>query len=245
MELISVNDDEILISSLDFLSEIVNPARLSAGESRVEHKKFRDRIEDELKNDHETVRVNFTFTEEINNLGFKIKRRTKIYELNYDQALRIGMRESKSVRKVVSSRLSMFVDRHLPPLPPTTHLIPTSFSEALQLAADQAKKIEIDKPKVDFANRVSECKAGVSLGEFAKAIGMGRNRLFAQLRLMHVLIGFGSEYNNPYQKFIDSGYFSVRQSTYSVNGEYRVTNTALITGKGEVWLTQKIKQAQI
>lgn len=52
----------------------------------------------------------------------------------------IGMRESKAVRKNVLAALKQ----------KQTPLLPQSFSEALQLAADQARKIEEDKPKVEY-----------------------------------------------------------------------------------------------
>ncbi|MGL5486775.1 MAG: hypothetical protein ACRDC6_10870 [Shewanella sp.] len=46
-EIISVNH-EIVMSSLDFLNNIINPARIEAGEAPHEPRKFLAKIEDEF-----------------------------------------------------------------------------------------------------------------------------------------------------------------------------------------------------
>ncbi|SHO54377.1 phage antirepressor KilAC domain-containing protein [Vibrio quintilis] len=125
--------------------------------------------------------------------------------------------------------------------------IPQSLPEALQLAADLAKKNEeaekqlaIAAPKVDFADRVAGVNKGIQIGNFAKAVGLGPRRIFQVLRNLNILMSGGCRHNLPFQKYIDLGYFQVRQGTYEARGEQRISHTPLITGKGEQWLTHKL-----
>ena len=69
--------------------------------------------------------------------------------------------------------------------------IPQTLSEALYLAASQAKQIEEQnkqleeqKPKVEFFNQVTDSTDAVDMKECAKILnmGIGRNRLFEFLR---------------------------------------------------------------
>lgn len=128
--------------------------------------------------------------------------------------------------------------------------IPQSLPEALQLAADLAKQNEqvsrqlaIAAPKAEFADHISLAKKGVLLGQFAKTIGIGPNTIFRVLREMGVLMHSGSNYNMPYQDFIDRGYFTIKQGAFELNSEIKISHTPLITGKGEIWLRKKLLDA--
>ena len=48
--------------------------------------------------------------------------------------------------------------------------------------------------------------------------------------------------NEPYQKYVDSGYFEIRQGTYKTSyGEKSYTQT-LITGKGQIYFCEKMRK---
>lgn len=126
--------------------------------------------------------------------------------------------------------------------------IPQSFPEALRLAAELAEQnqaltfqIAADAPKVDFHDRVA-VSSGVLIGQFAKSIGVGQNRLFSWLRANGYLIAtVGARRNTPYQKYIENGYFDVTQSTYETPGkETRAAFTTNITGKGQTAITKRL-----
>ena len=101
--------------------------------------------------------------------------------------------------------------------------IPKSFSEALQLAADQARQIEeqqkaieqkdarISKlqPKADFADIAFKAEGKVDIGQAAKILGLpfGRNTLFKKLKEKGILFNR----NEPKQRYIDAGYFELTQ----------------------------------
>ncbi|MBY8029429.1 phage antirepressor KilAC domain-containing protein [Vibrio fluvialis] len=128
--------------------------------------------------------------------------------------------------------------------------IPQTLPEALQLAADLAKQNEqvsqqlaIAAPKAEFADHISLAKKGVLLGQFAKTIGMGPVTIFRVLREMRVLMSSGGNFNMPYQEFIDRGYFTIKQGTFELRSEIKISHTPLITGKGEIWLRKKLLDA--
>lgn len=125
--------------------------------------------------------------------------------------------------------------------------IPQTLPEALQLAADLAKQNEevtkqlaIAAPKVEFAEAIASTNRGVLLGQFAKVIGLGPVTIFKILRELRILISEGKSFNLPYQNYIDSGYFTVTQRPFVAGDETRISNTTVITGKGEIWLRKKL-----
>ena len=112
----------------------------------------------------------------------------------------------------------------------------------MRLAADQAerieeqaKKIEQDKPKVEFADKILDSKNLISIGEFSKLIGWGQNKLFLWLRDNKYLMAN----NIPYQKYIESGYFKVIEYLIDKKKESKIKT--LITGKGQIYFTDKLK----
>lgn len=107
--------------------------------------------------------------------------------------------------------------------------------------------IEVQKPKIIFADSVAQSETSILIGQFAKVIStddfnIGQNRLFQWLRDNKYLISSGNGYNQPMQQYIDNGYFEVTERTINnPDGSTRITMTTKITGKGQVALTKKIK----
>ncbi|HAM9650565.1 TPA: DNA-binding protein [Escherichia coli] len=127
-----------------------------------------------------------------------------------------------------------------------TAKIPQTFSEALRLAADlEDQKAELEKqlalaaPKVDFADRVGEA-SGILIGNFAKVVGIGPNKLFAWMRDHKILIASGSRRNVPMQEYMDRGYFAVKETAVNTNHGIQISFTTKITGRGQQWLTRKL-----
>ena len=103
-------------------------------------------------------------------------------------------------------------------------------------------KIEDDRPKVIFADAVDASKDSILIGNFAKflcqnGIKVGQKRLFAWLREHGYL---GKYWNFPNQKYIDEGYFEVKESVVNnPDGSTRVNHTTKITGKGQIFFLNK------
>lgn len=103
-------------------------------------------------------------------------------------------------------------------------------------------KIEEDKPLVEFANVCQTSSECVKIGEFVKLLpkewNMGQNKLFAWFRFN----GYLQKNNLPYQKYINDGTFEVKESTFKYkNGDIGINMVTMITPKGQVKLTNKIK----
>lgn len=117
--------------------------------------------------------------------------------------------------------------------------VPKTYADALQLAANQAKEIELKNneikelaPKAEVYDLISESKGLKTVKEVAKELGTGEHRLFAWLRDQHILM----RSNIPYQKYIEQGYFEVK-SRHMPNLLQNYSQT-FITGKGETWLAK-------
>ena len=95
------------------------------------------------------------------------------------------------------------------------------------------EKIEEDKPKVELAEKFLLSTDAISIGDFAKVIGRGRNRLFKTLRLMGIL----DNWNIPYQNYMERGYFRLIETTK--NG--LICKTPLITPKGQEYISKRLE----
>lgn len=135
-------------------------------------------------------------------------------------------------------------------------------TRALRMAEDNIQKlqntnfalsaqIEADKPKVIFANAVAASQTSILVGDLAKllkqnGINMGQNRLFAYLRDNGYLMKQGSSKNMPTQRSMDMGLFEVKESSITnPDGSIRITKTTKITGKGQVYFINKLKEENI
>ena len=106
------------------------------------------------------------------------------------------------------------------------------------------EKIKQDKPLVDFASHVSESVNSIDVGTFAKIlfdenIRIGRNRLFNWFKDNKYLM----KDTKPYQQYVDLGYFDVIEQTFKTPyGEKRVGTKTLLTGKGQIYFTEKLRK---
>lgn len=123
-------------------------------------------------------------------------------------------------------------------------------ARALQIAGDKLKrlesKVEVDAPKVLFADAVSASKTSILVGELAKllkqnGVDIGQHRLFRWMRENGYLIRRnGTDFNMPTQKSMDLGLFTVKETaiTHS-DGTVTVSKTTKVTGKGQQYFIQK------
>lgn len=95
--------------------------------------------------------------------------------------------------------------------------------------------------KCKIFDTLIDAKGFVTTKAFAKTVGYGPNKLLASLRAAKILMKNGNRRNLPYQKYINSGYFIVKDVITS-NGF--ATTLAYITPKGQVWLTKKLMQIE-
>ena len=112
--------------------------------------------------------------------------------------------------------------------------IPTNFAEALQLAADQAKQLELAEPKVVFVDNL------VSRDNLMTATQVASKHKISAVKLNRLLDELGGVYNQSVkrgrvfiQSFIDSGYGEVKQTEQGYS-------QSLFTPAGEVYINEKL-----
>ncbi|EES7376293.1 DNA-binding protein [Escherichia coli] len=178
--------------------------------------------------------------EKINNLG--LRRSVEAYVFEGEQ----GKRDSIIVVAQLSPEFTARLVDRWRELEGATAKIPQTFSEALRLAADlEDKKAELEKqlalaaPKVEFADRVGEA-SGILIGNYAKVVGIGPNKLFAWMRDHKILIASGARRNVPMQEYMERGYFTVKETAVNTNHGIQISFTTKITGRGQQWLTRKL-----
>ena len=98
--------------------------------------------------------------------------------------------------------------------------------------ADKAEEILLkEKPKIEFYNSVAGSKDAVEMSAVAKLLDkkIGRNNLFQILREKKIL----RENNEPYQEYIDRGWFRVVEQKYTTpTGETKINIKPLVYQKG-------------
>lgn len=116
---------------------------------------------------------------------------------------------------------------------------------AAQITSIHQKNEEIEqaKPKVEFYDTVADTKENISVSKFAKLLckmgaNVGQNRLFDWFRSK----GYLMQNNEPYQQYVNAGYFYVHEFTMYIKGVPTVGTKTLITGKGQQYFYKKIMQ---
>lgn len=104
------------------------------------------------------------------------------------------------------------------------------------------------KPKADYADAVQDTANSINIGNLAKLlcnkhnVKIGRNKLFEWLTSHGIIKKVGKRYE-PYQKYMDMGLFTVKQNVIQLkDGKTITTQTVQVTGKGQVYLANKIAQ---
>lgn len=89
------------------------------------------------------------------------------------ETLKLDKRQSIAVASRLNTSLLMrIIDRWQELEQPTQMRLPQTMSEALQLAADQAKQLEDQAPKVEVYNSLADRKSDVNTTKLAKQLGM-------------------------------------------------------------------------
>ncbi|HEK1688321.1 TPA: phage regulatory protein/antirepressor Ant [Pseudomonas putida] len=99
-----------------------------------------------------------------------------------------------------------------------------------------------DAEKVDFYNKIYERDELMNPTKAAKLFGTGRNRYLQYLRDHKILMSRPHQQNMPYQRYLDAGYFEVKEGMYGnfKTGVLEPKALPLLTGKGVIWLQQFI-----
>ncbi len=134
----------------------------------------------------------------------------------------------------------MFIENYLPFLDePYQNLFRLQMMAINQLN----ERIRHDQPLVEFANQVSDTTNLIDMNAMAKLaveenIPIGRNRLFKWLRKNGILMSN----NLPYQKYIDRGYFEVKESVFETSSMMKTYQQTFVTGRGQTYIIGRLKK---
>jgi phage antirepressor YoqD-like protein len=114
--------------------------------------------------------------------------------------------------------------------------------EAEKKVIELQEKIEVDKPKVEFAEQLLSATNSLDFGTSCKAMNLpfGRNKMFEICRKLNFIMNN----NQPYQTYIDQGYFTLLETSYvnAKSGDRVLTTKTMITAKGQNWLIKNFKK---
>lgn len=114
---------------------------------------------------------------------------------------------------------------------------------AQRLIENQTRLIEDMKPKAEFFDAVTESKDAVDVGSVAKVLnmGIGRTRLFEFLRDCGILM----QNNQPYQKYVDAGYFRVIEQKWNKpDGSTHISLKTVVYQKGVDYIRRKFSETE-
>lgn len=195
-------------------------------------------------------------------VGFEItpsgntNQNQKVYYLNEDQAtfFLTLLRNNEIVVDFKFRLVKAFVKMKKIIAQENKSLLPGNYIEALEQLLEKAKqiekqqkliefqtaKIERDKTKLDFLQDVFRSRDTITLQEAAKAIDleMGQNRLFRFLRDHGIFM----KNNQPYQKYVDQGYFRMVAEKYNRGSKPAVYMKTVVLPKGLEFIYRKIKE---
>ena len=106
---------------------------------------------------------------------------------------------------------------------------------------DYQKQLEIMQPKADFYDDVAGSKDAIEMSQVAKVLdmGIGRNKLFDFLRDNKIVM----QDNQPYQQYIDRGYFRVVEQKYNKgDGSIGINIKTLVYQKGLDYIRKLLKE---
>jgi anti-repressor protein len=130
--------------------------------------------------------------------------------------------------------------------PDTLIKLATNLKEEQQKRIAAEKQIEQQKPLVNFAETCMASDKSLLVREVAKMISkqgilMGERRLFQKLRDWKLIF---PNKNEPYQEYIDRGYFEISQGVKETSKGSFTWLTMRVTPKGQMYIINRLKKEQ-
>lgn len=111
--------------------------------------------------------------------------------------------------------------------------IPQTYSEALQLAANQARQLELAAPKVEYYDKIVERSTLLNASQVAQKIKISAVKLNKLLDIFDVYHKGVKRARLFQQWFIDKGFGEVKQTELGFS-------QPMFTTKGEAWVIEKL-----
>ncbi|MED4844115.1 phage regulatory protein/antirepressor Ant [Bacillus atrophaeus] len=134
-----------------------------------------------------------------------------------------------------------------------SYMIEDPVSRAKRWISEQEEReqleqtLKIQEPLVNFAQSCMAAEKSLLVRELAKlacknGIVIGEKRLFQKLREWKMIM---ANKNEPYQEYIERGYFEIAQGVRQINGTPKSWLTMRITPKGQAFIINKLKKQQV
>lgn len=126
-----------------------------------------------------------------------------------------------------------------------TPKLPRNYLEALKelvRVEEERQALEAEnkkiRPKAEAFDELISTEGNYTMSEVAKILKKGRNKLFKFLRIQGIL----RKNNEPYQEYVDRGYFKLRTYTIKHSNYEEVKVQTLVTPKGLEWIRKILKR---
>lgn len=187
------------------------------------------------------------------------QRKTAVTEPGlYSLIMRSRKAEAKQFKRWVTHDVLPTLRRTGQYAVPGAEILPTSFAEALELAAKQARTLEATQNALLAANEVLETTEAIvgrmtasqgclSLGQAAQVLGFGRQTFINHLQRLGLVMNKPGtlDHLRPYQQHLRAGRYEVEAQTYTKGeGEDAVdvtTSRTRITPKGLTHVAQLLQ----
>ena len=168
----------------------------------------------------------------------EVKREIQDYQLTIEMAKEISMIQRNEKGKQARQYFIEIEKQWNSP----ERIIARGLIESKKMIENLNQQVLEMKPKAEFYDVVAGSKDAIEMSEAAKVLGikgLGRNNLFQFLRDEGIL----QQNNQPYQTYVDRGYFRVVEQKYTKpNGETNINIKTLIYQKGLDYIRRKIEE---
>ena len=107
------------------------------------------------------------------------------------------------------------------------------------------KKVKELQPKADFYDTVTKSEDTLEMSEVAKILeeeGYGRNNLFIKLRELGILQTSKKNKNEPYQEYVNRGYFKLVEKKVGSDKYPRIITQTVVYQKGLDFIRKKLQK---
>ena len=242
MNNLTVLERKNTVTSLELVEQINIFRSQEGNRSELQHKDLLKVIRDEFEDEIDEGKISpISYKDTMN-------REKPMFELTFNQARQVLVRESKFVRKHIMSYIEELEKQ-------ISLGVPRNFKEALRLAYEQQEIIETLQlesqikdqqiselqPKASYYDFVLQCKGVLAIGIIAKDYGKSAKWLN---KLLHEL---GVQYNQSgvwllYSKYADKGYTQTKTHSFiRTDGTPDTGVQTYWTQKGRLFIYELLK----
>lgn len=203
---------------------------------------------EELANKWEVAQRTMTTKELAEALGVDVKTIQRAVDSLDINVARVGSNHTMVFTEEQATAIKIAIENHskVNALTPKTTLekqliIQQAMQLQQEMIAELQDKVAKLEPAAEFAYQICSSKDAIDIGNCAKVLNrnIGRNRLFEFLRNKNIL----QQDNIPYQKYIDSGYFRVIETKFTIpSGETKISLKTLVLQKGVAYINKLLKE---